>query len=113
MKRFLARWRRRRQLRKSAASIERHVTDLENTLKLSQELIDKVAGSLDQLKRSVMDLEETQRRYALENDSLRSELTVLKEVTIPGLVSANNLVLQRIEADIAVQVKRQVGSGTQ
>ena len=106
------RWKRRRQLRKSAVTIDRFLANLEDLLKSSQEGIDEVAGNLDHLKRMVMDLEEDQRRYHRENETLRSELTVLKEVTVPGLVAANSLVLQRVEADIAVQVKRQVASGT-
>lgn len=107
-KRFLSRWQRRRAIRKAAQETERHLTVLENMVEQSLDTIGIVSNELETLRSTVRDLQEDQRRYRQENEALRSELTVIKEVTVPGLVSANNLILQRVEADIAVQVKRQV-----
>jgi hypothetical protein len=59
------------------------------------------------------DLEEADGNLrALEEamEALRAELQVLKEVTIPALVTAHKLIVERNVADTAIQVRRQMAA---
>ena len=61
----------------------------------------------------LLDLDESEKtvkslRESLE--SVQSELTIADEITIPGLVQSNKLLLERASADTAEQVRRQVAS---
>lgn len=56
------------------------------------------------------DAERLQNQYEETIDGLRSELTVLRETTVPSLVASNKLVLSELDAWTAVQVRRQVAS---
>lgn len=54
------------------------------------------------------DLERKVDVYERSIDALRSELKIAKEMTIPSLIASNELALQRINADISVQMKKQM-----
>ena len=62
-----------------------------------------LAEDLDEAKR-------LQEQYDEQLVSIRSELRVLKDVTIPGLVAANKLLLAQWDAETAIQVRRQVAA---
>ncbi len=86
----------REHVAKVIASAERRLRDIGETL-----VID------------IREAEEAQRRYEEELESLRVEKRILEQTTIPALVAAHKLALERIDADIAVQVKRQVSATTE
>ena len=65
---------------------------------------------LDNVREEVGHLQELHSRHNSELEGLRSQLKVAEEVTIPELVAAHRLVLERIDADIASQVGRRVSS---
>ncbi len=52
-------------------------------------------------------VERDQRRYEETIDKLRSELQVLNDVTIPGLVAANKMTLAELDSWTAIHARRQ------
>lgn len=78
---------------------------------LSESLAEDLAITETEFRAIQAELEEVgrrQKRHEAEMDSLRSRIRVAEDVTIPVLVAANKLALERYDADTAVQIKRQV-----
>ena len=64
----------------------------------------------DQLAVGLEDAAMLQKRQATEIARLQSELQVAEESTIPALVAHNELLLARIDAELAVQVRGRVAA---
>ena len=54
------------------------------------------------------DWEESDRQQEHVVEALRNENKILGEILVPNLTAANELALQRAQADVSVQVRRQV-----
>ena len=64
-------------------------------------------------KRLEVDLEQAatiQRQHQTAIDALRSENQVLSEATVPALVASNRLLLQRYDAETAIEVRKMVAA---
>lgn len=85
------------QERAFKAYVERASSDIESAL---GELA-SVNAKLDSSKREIA-------LYEREVERLKSKLEVAENVSIPALVAANRLALERYNADTAVQLKRQM-----
>ena len=80
-----------------------------------QKLQESIQGALEESKAILVKVEShglqgesLERQHASAMEALRNELTVATESTIPTLVAANQLHLERYRAETAVQVMRQV-----
>jgi hypothetical protein len=52
-----------------------------------------------------------EREYQTAMDALRQENMVLVKSTIPALVASHDLLLKRADADVSVEIRRQVAAG--
>jgi hypothetical protein len=55
--------------------------------------------------------EEADRLHQVAIDALRSENQVMRDITVPELVAAHKLILQRYDAETAIEIRRQVAAG--
>ena len=122
----LAGWWRAQRIRRDALGIEARIVRAEARLEQRQAnlrtlqrqlkaLADTVAAEFGEISsemaavRSELEqLDKRRRQYEDEVEALRAQVRVAETVTIPGLVAANKLILERVDADTAVQVRRQV-----
>lgn len=74
--------------------------------KLKSRVVSIVETSMEELEAA----EHVQRQYNETVETLQSELRVLRDVTVPGLVAANKLCLAELDSWTAVQVRRQVAA---
>lgn len=81
--------------------IEKHIKKLKSLERKLVDIGDTIVEDLEEADHIV-------RRHEEATDGLQSELTILKELTVPGLTKAHQLMVQRAEADTAVQVRKQV-----
>jgi len=89
------------RMEKNAALLKRRVKQLRGLKLKVDAAYDQAINDMDDANRSLDD-----HRHVVE--SLNRELIILKETAIPVLTAANELALQRYDADTAVQVRRQV-----
>lgn len=108
LRRLWQRLRLRAEIRRDARSMEQHLHSIKRLVDEAVQTIATVNDDVDRLRDKMQSLEETQRKLEQENDRLRAELGIANEITIPGLVASHTLLVQRTEADTAIQVKRQV-----
>jgi len=90
-----------KRINKISRRLSKHI----KALRAQRKILDSINSSV------VEDLEEADKALKQSEDALsaqRSELKILREVTLPTLTEQHKLILQRCEADIAVQVRRQV-----
>jgi len=124
LRRLLSGWRGRR-IHKDAAILASRLDALNERATKQQQRVEKLQiqlqsifeeiaqdGVVERAERRVLqgqieDLAKAQTTYQGEADRLRQELKVA-EATINQLVAANKLILERYDADTAVQVRRQV-----
>ena len=103
-----------RRLRKSHRKLEEAKLDSEVLVEQWKAQFMKIQRRISQIAESAMEdmenAERLQNQYEETVDGLRSELTVLRETTIPSLVASNKLVLSELDAWTAVQVRRQVAA---
>lgn len=76
--------------------------------KMIQQGIEDVSGAIDEVRTQLTELKSMQEQYEIELDGERSRRKVLENSTIPALVAANKLALERYDADTSVQVRRQM-----
>ena len=96
------------RLEKRKANLEilrRRIVSLSDALAEDLAVVDV---ELSSVQKEVAELAKRQQQHVTEVESLRSRVRVAEDVTIPGLVAANKLVLERYDADTAIQVRRQV-----
>lgn len=91
-------------IRAEAAQVAEEYHDRMTTLR------ERMEGRLDQLFDQVDVSKRTIESQNSTIDGLRQELQVANDVTIPALVASNRLVLERIEADTAIQIRTRVAS---
>lgn len=106
VKTFMQRWKRRRALRKFSNGMDNDIAALERAVESCFEMLSVVNDELKQAKERMKDYESQNRLLDEENDKLRAELQIAKDITIPALTEAHALILKRVEADINVQVRR-------
>jgi uncharacterized protein (DUF342 family) len=105
------------RLNKAAKDVEKSDRRLSDRTKEINAALESLTRNLASNDRRLRDIGEsllediqmakaTQQRYEEELESVRSENRILKEVTIPGLVAANKLMIERLDADTAVEVRR-------
>lgn len=68
----------------------------------------EISSEMAAVRLELTRLEKRRQQYEDEVEALRAQVRVAETVTIPGLVAANKLILERVDADTAVQVRRQV-----
>jgi hypothetical protein len=54
------------------------------------------------------DVERMMERHQTTTDSLEAELEVVRDVTLPSLTMANQMLLSRWEAEVAIQTRRRL-----
>ena len=108
-------------LRRKMTAVELRLVELDNQRRVSdEELSDcqqKFEDAKEQLTRLIDDSDrdlkkakKLHQKYENELEASRNELKIMKDVTIPGLVAANKLLLAQWDAETAIQVRRQVAS---
>ena len=93
-------------LRKSNASNKRLAVYQVEAESLHREVTGLVASHLAELQQAI----DLQKQQAEAVEALRSENKILSDVEVPFLTAANQLALERIRADIELQVRRQVAA---
>jgi len=103
------------RLRRTEARLDKRRKDLGVLQKRIVSLAEALADDLDvmqaetqAIRQGLDELTKQQKQYEAEVEALRSRVHVAEDVTIPSLVAANKLVLERYDADTAVHVRRQV-----
>ncbi len=86
---------------------QRRITALAGAL---AEDLEVVGSEIAEIRQAVASLEKQQKQYEAGMEALRARVKVAEDVTIPGLVAANRLVLERYDADTSIQVRRQAGN---
>lgn len=96
-----------RELQKAREDVElyeeRHRLGLE---RLKSRIVSIVETSVEELESAEL----VQRQYNETVETLQSELRVLRDITVPGLVAANKLCLAELDSWTSVQVRRQVAA---
>jgi len=123
--RWLLQWRQGRRIRKDAAALASRLDSLDERGNRQQQRIEKLKirlqsifeevaedGAVEREERRVLrdrieDLVRLQSKEDREIDRLRAELDVAN-LTIKQLVASHKLLLETADAEVAVQVKRQV-----
>lgn len=117
-------WRARRNLQKALVAHSGKITLLEQVIEYHGQRLDHCktyfeqehAAVTEQMTQAMLEAEALNARtaalkreieiYERTLESLRSRLQIAEEVSIPSLVAANRLALERYNADTAVQLKR-------
>jgi hypothetical protein len=91
---------------------ERDSSALSARLERDQERLDAMLSRVQKLADRVgRDLREADRLAQVHStamEAIRNENRILAETIIPSLVAGHELVLQRVQADTAIQVRKQV-----
>jgi len=94
--------------------LKREQKDIEKQLAKRQKILlgleDKLQIQAEKLEKDTERVSKLIKRYEEDLDSVRSQLNVAEKSTIPALVSANKLLLERWDAEIANQVKLRMAS---
>lgn len=101
-----------RSARRVERRIQRHEAGLERMRRHLESRIAAISARIDQAMTDLESARKTQRAYESELDAVRNQLRIAEEVTIPTLTAAHKLLLSRYDAETAIQVRRQVASGT-
>lgn len=87
-------------------------TKLQKRLVRHKKKLEAIVNRFQLVSESMLeDLDESDRligKHSEALDSLNAELRICKELTIPGLIIAHQLMISRTEADVTVQVRKQV-----
>jgi len=67
---------------------------------------------LDRAKESVLEANDKVKQMESGMDALNEKLKIAEEVTIPGLISANQVLLDRFDAESAIEIARAVAVGS-
>lgn len=95
----------RARLQKEIDSLRDQQTELEDHIRDKQ-------GKLDLLEIDIKEYQQQVIKQEQEIDRLKAENKIQGEVTIPGLVEANSLLLDRIREERSISISRhQVASG--
>jgi len=100
-RRFAVRW--ERQSKRLLRQLEKDQERIRELLVKVQNLSKRVETDLDKAAKM-----EQQHQTAME--ALRSENQVLSDTTVPTLVAQHKLLLERHDADTAIQVRRRVAA---
>ncbi len=97
---------------REAAEWETGAARLDRVLEKRRKNLEAVRSRFDAVwAKALEDLEATealQRQYEHAVEALRNENGVLSKVLVPSLTAAHKLILGRLDADVAIQVRRQV-----
>jgi chromosome segregation ATPase len=74
-------------------------------------LYESISTLRDEINARLETAETLERHHQTAIEALRAENQVLNEVTVPTLVNQHKLIMQRCDADLAVQTRRQVAAG--
>lgn len=77
------------------------------------ELRAKLQSLSNRLEDDLRKAEQVEEQHRTAVEALRSENRILADVTVPTLVAQHKLILQGIESETAIQVRRQVAMGIQ
>jgi F0F1-type ATP synthase membrane subunit b/b' len=106
-----------RNIKKSdriASNCDKRYKKISRRLEKRKKLLQKLQRRIDSVAKVVTeDVEESEKtveKMKTALDAVRDELQIAEEVTIPGLVKCNKLLLERTSADTAEQVRRQVNN---
>jgi hypothetical protein len=94
---------------KQSRKIDKRLMKRRKELKALSKRMDVVSISLTE------DLDEAERahsQYQETIDGLRSELQVLRDITVPNLTAAHRLILERYDAETAIAVRNRVAVST-
>jgi predicted nucleic acid-binding Zn-ribbon protein len=89
-----------------ASSLRKRLEKKQGELKVIRRLFNDTydeAEAMVEQSRSLID------KYEPTMEALRSKCEVLEDTLVPELVAAHRLALERIDADIALQIRRRVG----
>lgn len=121
IRRILSRIRSRRAFRRLSAAgrmsaeckagAERNHRRLERTRRRLTSLKRQLEHVGDTLLEDVEEAQSVQRQHEVALEASRNENEVLSKVLIPTMTAADKLMLERYNAEIAIQVKRRVAAG--
>jgi len=112
-------WRARRltAARRAAADWERRASDCLRRLHKEGRRLESLRRKLDLVSESIREdleaAEQLQRQQEIVVESLRQENEVLSKVLVPQLTAAHQLMLERYDAETAVQVRLRVAASGQ
>lgn len=118
MRRMISWWRARRlgAARRAAADWERRALDCLKRMRKDGRQLVAVKRQLDMVSDSIReDLDaaaEIQRQQEAVVESLKQENEVLSRVLVPSLTAAHRLLLERYDAETAIQVRLRVAAST-
>ncbi len=85
-----------------AAALEQKRGELKTLRRLFNDTYDEALELVEQSKAMI-------DKYEPTMEALRSKCEVLEDTLVPELVAAHRLALERIDADISLQIRRRVG----
>lgn len=94
-------------VRRDARYVVHRATQLEHRLSCLLDEASLIEQEIVAIKRLVSLFEDEARIFKKDNDALRAEIDVIKNITLPESNLAHRLAMARYETDIALQVKRQ------
>lgn len=99
-------------LHRKIDALKKEKTESDKTLELLAEAVHSIHEDFEE---EVIKMESQLGSAALINqkmsdalDAIQEELLIAKEVLIPGLIEANNVLIKRMEAETAIHVMRTV-----
>lgn len=108
-------WLRQRRLQRDARLTASHLAKQADMLHAGVEAvrseINRLQDRLNEYESEVGSYQKVLIKNEQEIDRLRAENQVYSEVTIPGLTEHNELLLDRIRADRAIETRRQMVNG--
>ena len=99
-------------VRVAESRLSKSIKKLEKKRKVLKSLLRRVETVGESLQEDLDDSVSIQKQYEEALAAEQSELRVLREVTLPTLTSQHKLLLEMYDAEIAIQVRRQVAMNT-
>lgn len=90
-----------------ADGMEKSRGELQSRLEIAEDDFEESAG---RLRSELADARALIRQYEKELDHVRAQLSVAEETTIPALVEAHRIVVERARADTAFELRRHVSA---
>ena len=84
--------------------------NLINHLSNAEKKLDKIARELDEARAILNSVQDENKHLTKEIEELRSRVKIAEEITIPTLVAQHRLILERTDADVAIEVKRRLAN---
>jgi hypothetical protein len=95
-------------------ALEKERDRIASLLRDSVDLMDQFSASFERTKeiiqQKVAQATELIEKYERELEGVRDRYDVMKNLTIPALVSSHKVVIERLDAQTAIEVQKQVGA---